>query len=74
MNYEQIKAMAKDEGLKVTDLLALAPGNDPFYVGRDGDVQNGQWFAGLWEKCRRWAGRYRYESGGLDVGGPASFP
>jgi hypothetical protein len=50
MNYEQIKAMAKAEGVKVTDLLALAPGNDPFYVGRDGDVQNGQWFADLWSR------------------------
>ena len=34
MNYEQIKQLARDErDGKITDLIVLAPQNDPFYTG-----------------------------------------
>ena len=33
LDYESLKAMAKRIGRPVKDLLALAPGNDPFYAG-----------------------------------------
>lgn len=52
-NYDTIKDIAgriRDAGgsCKVTDLIALAAQNDPFYVGTDTDCKNGQWFADLW--------------------------
>lgn len=34
MNYEDIKVLAQRERCAVTDLIALAPANDPFYVGK----------------------------------------
>jgi len=48
MNYEQIKQLAREEGRKVTDLIVLAPQNDPFYTGTPGDWSLGEWFAALW--------------------------
>lgn len=48
--YDTIKALAKAEGVKVTDLIALAQQNDPFYAGTDGDKALGAWFADLWER------------------------
>ena len=55
-NYDTIKTLAKDQGLRVTDLIALAPNNDPFYFGTPGDLLWGEWFAGLWR-------RFGYTSG-----------
>jgi hypothetical protein len=49
MDYTTIKQLAKQLNCKVTDLIALAPQNDPFYVGTSGDWINGQWFASLWQ-------------------------
>lgn len=48
-SYEQIKALAKERGLTVKDLLALAPQNDPFYAGTPADIQQAHWFADLWQ-------------------------
>src|SRR5438552_437894 len=48
MNYEEIKQLAKQTGQKVTDLIPLAPQNDPFYTGTPGDWALAQWFADLW--------------------------
>src|SRR5919199_1711002 len=56
MNYDTIKALAKQEGCRVTDLIALAPQNDPFYAGTPGDRTLGAWFASLWQ-------RFGYRSG-----------
>lgn len=42
--------MAKVQGCPVPDLLALAPQNDPFYVGTPGDMAQAEWFAGVWRK------------------------
>ncbi len=48
--YETIKELARSEGVKVADLIALAPQNDPFYTGTDGDWSAGRWFADLWAR------------------------
>lgn len=46
MNYETIKQLAKDtKGCRVTDLIALAPQNDPFYVGAPAQRTKAEWFA-----------------------------
>src|ERR1700730_10421231 len=49
MDYEQIKQLAKATGQKVTDLIVLAPQNDPFYTGTPNDWALAEWFAGLWQ-------------------------
>ena len=48
IDYEQIKRMAKETGQRVTDLIVLAPQNDPFYTGTPNDCALAEWFAGLW--------------------------
>lgn len=47
MDYERIKDLAKIEGKRIDDLLALAPGNDPFYTGRPAEIAAARWFADL---------------------------
>ena len=49
MDYEEIKDMSRALKCRVTDLIALAPQNDPFYTGTPNDWALGQWFAGLWQ-------------------------
>ena len=49
MDYEQIKALAKQNRCSVNDLIVLAPQNDPFYTGTPGDKALGEWFASLWQ-------------------------
>src|SRR5947209_12795651 len=48
IDYGQIKQMAKETGQRVTDLIVLAPQNDPFYTGTPNDWALAEWFAGLW--------------------------
>ena len=48
LDYESIKAMARQIGRPVKDLLALAPGNDPFYAGTGARRQAAEWFGGIW--------------------------
>ena len=50
ITYDTIKALAKERGCKVTDLIVLAPQNDPFYAGTPNDRALGEWFAGLWRR------------------------
>lgn len=50
LNYSTIKQLAAENGLTVASLLALAPKNDPFYVGRPAQVAAGEWFADLWNR------------------------
>ena len=50
INFAQIKLMAKEVGCPVTELLALARQNDPFYVGTPTDVEQAQWFAAQWHE------------------------
>jgi hypothetical protein len=49
LNYETIKQLAKEHGLTIADLLALASKNDPFYVGRPSEAKAAQWFADIWQ-------------------------
>ena len=56
MNYDTIKELAKREHCKVTDLIALAPQNDPFYAGTPNDWALGRWFADLWAKFKYGSG------------------
>lgn len=48
MDYAEIKRLSKSLGVRVTDLIALAPQNDPFYTGTQNDWALAEWFAGLW--------------------------
>lgn len=50
MNYDLIKELAREEGRKVTDLIALSPQNDPFYANTPTDWSLGRWFADLWRR------------------------
>ena len=50
MDYETIKAVAKEAGVTIADLCALAPNNDPFYTGRPSEVKAARWFADLWQR------------------------
>ena len=50
MDYAEIKIMAQEQKVRVTDLIVLAPANDPFYVGTDGDTLLGNWFYELWQR------------------------
>ncbi|HMM29944.1 MAG TPA: hypothetical protein PKD46_16805 [Aggregatilineaceae bacterium] len=50
-DYTRIKALAADTpGVRVTDLLALAPQNDPLYAGTPADREQAAWFAALWQR------------------------
>lgn len=49
--YDDIKLLAKDYHLPVTDLLALSPKNDPFYAGTPAAIRDGEWFARLWNRA-----------------------
>jgi hypothetical protein len=49
MDYSAIKALSKSLGVRVTDLIALAPQNDPFYTGTPNDCALAQWFTELWQ-------------------------
>jgi len=48
VNYETIKQWAKESNTTVKELIALAPNNDPFYVGKPAEVAAANWFADLW--------------------------
>ena len=48
LDYDSLKAMAKAIGRPVTDLLALSPSADPFYIGDGARRQAAEWFAAVW--------------------------
>jgi hypothetical protein len=52
INYEQIKQLARQTGQRVTDLIPLAPQNDPFYTGTPNDWALAEWFTALWQAFR----------------------
>src|SRR4051812_17930183 len=49
MDYESISGLARSEGRRVNELLALAPNSDPFYAQTPGRVRAGEWFAEVWK-------------------------
>lgn len=50
LDYTGLKELAREMKCRVTDLLALAPGNDPFYADVPARAEAGQWFAECWER------------------------
>lgn len=50
MNYAELKQLAKLNKVRVTDLIAMAPQNDPFYAGTKAGLAKATWFAELWER------------------------
>lgn len=54
LDYVGIKRLAVEVGCNVTDLIALAPANDPFYAGVPARREAAEWFASLWTSCA-WA-------------------
>lgn len=48
VGYDEIKRLAKEMGCRVTDLLAQAPANDPFYAEVPARAEAAEWFAGQW--------------------------
>lgn len=49
MDYNSIKAEAKEQGISIKDLCALSPANDPFYVGRKSELAMADWFHAQWQ-------------------------
>ncbi len=70
MNRDEIKIYAKENGLRVKDLLALTPGYDPFYVGSDSDHVQAKWAKELLDwVLERWEERRtQLEQLGIEVG------
>jgi hypothetical protein len=50
MDYAAIKELAKENGCTIRDLIALAPQNDPFYIGTDSQLRLAEWFRDLWQR------------------------
>lgn len=50
IDYEGIKALGRELGVKATDLIAMTPSADPFYVGLPAREAEARWFAELWER------------------------
>lgn len=49
--YEKLKELKRSLHIKkVTDLLVLAPQNDPYYAGTATQVLQAEWFANLWDR------------------------
>jgi hypothetical protein len=50
INYDEIGKLAKERGKSVSDLVALAIGNDPFYAGCAGRRASAEWFAEQYDR------------------------
>lgn len=50
IGYDDIGVLARELGCRTTDLIALAPANDPFYAGVSRRAVAATWFAELWER------------------------
>lgn len=49
LDYPTLKKIASRAGLSPSEILALAPQNDPFYVGAKGQLEKGRWFASIYK-------------------------
>lgn len=45
LDYSALKSIARKCNLSPKEVIALSPGNDPFYCGAPGQVEKGKWFA-----------------------------
>jgi hypothetical protein len=50
VNHDRIKTLAKERGIKIASLLALAPKNDPFFAGAEAKKRGAQWFVEIWQR------------------------
>jgi DNA-binding PadR family transcriptional regulator len=50
VDHTQLKALAAKLGVGREALLALAPRNDPFYVGTPRQIAMAEWFAEIWQE------------------------
>jgi hypothetical protein len=48
--YTDVKALSREIGCRVDELLALAPANDPFYAHVPAREEAARWFAECWSK------------------------
>lgn len=47
--YEMIRELKRQHGLYIHQFLALAPNNDPFYMGSPLDWEQARWFEAIWK-------------------------
>jgi hypothetical protein len=57
-HYESLKALAEELKRPVGTLIALAPGNDPFYAGSPASKEKADWFARQWQQYGLRAGAH----------------
>jgi hypothetical protein len=50
VNHDSIKGLAKERGIKIASLLALAQKNDPFFAGAEAKKRDAKWFVEIWER------------------------
>ena len=48
--YAMLKEFARENGVRIKDLIALAPSNDPFYADVPYRRERAEWFAALWHR------------------------
>lgn len=58
IGYGELKRLAKEMGCRVSDLVALAPANDPFYAEVPHRAEAAEWFASLWQSFGWQAGMH----------------
>jgi len=77
-SYEGLKALAKQRGIPVTDLLVLARANDPFYCGTAAQRRAAEWFAELFAAGRFGNGvllrRIHYFAVSVEARTPSGMP
>lgn len=78
-SYEQIKQLAKESGRRVTDLIALASQNDPFYQGTPAQKELAEWFADIyyshgWNRSATHLRRCHYLIVSLELSWPDGRP
>ncbi len=49
-NYHGLKALARETGCGVKNLLALSPANDPFYAEVPHREEAARWFSDIWDR------------------------
>lgn len=48
--YADVRRLARELGCRASDLIALAPANDPFYSGVPHRAEAAEWFVEQWER------------------------
>ncbi len=49
--YEETKERKEELGIsRISDLLVLAPANDPFYMGQPSQIEKAEWFMNIWNR------------------------